>query len=297
MHVGIIGRTGLLLRAAEELIRHGHTIAFVQTCRAEAHYDVTEDDFAALAARLGAPFFCGPRIEAPAPEADVAISVNWPTLIGPEIRDAFRHGVLNAHAGDLPRYRGNACPNWAILNFEDRVGLTIHRMTDELDSGPHLAKAFLAIDESTYVGEIYDWLERVTPALFAEAIGRIDGPGFIDPDPAIRPSRMFPRRPEDGRIDWRAGTRDVLALIRASSTPFPGAFSELEGTERIHILRARPFVPDYDFRAVPGQVCLRHAGNPVIATGDGMIEIEDCRTDGHADARALVGRSLRHRLL
>jgi methionyl-tRNA formyltransferase len=115
----------------------------------------------------------------------------------------------------------------------------------------------------------------------------------------VRPSRMFPRRPEDSRIVWAAPTRTVLALIRASSTPFPGAFTDLEGTERIHILRARRYRPDYDFYAVPGQVCLRLGGNPVVATGDGMIEIEDCRASGldPAEAKALIGRSLRNRLI
>jgi methionyl-tRNA formyltransferase len=303
MRVGVIGRSQLLLRTIEHL-RPVHDLAFIQTSRGEDYYGAGEEDFRRIAGDLGIPFVCsastsGLAALAAETASEVAVSVNWPTLIPAAARDAFRHGVLNAHAGDLPRYRGNACPNWAILNFEPEVCLTIHRMTDELDAGPHLVKAFLPIDDRTYIGDIYAWMEERTPSLFAEALDRIGGPGFIEPDPLVVPSRMFPRRPEDARIDWRMPTRDILALVRASSRPFDGAFSTLEGERCVRIFRARSFEPGYAFSAVPGQVCLRHGGNPVVATGDGMIEIEECRCEslGADETAALVTRSLRNRLV
>jgi len=303
VRLGVIGRSRLLYDTIERLVACGHRISFIQTCPSEGYYGVGEDDFRGLAMRLGVPFICDRSAIAclsveDARPADVVVSVNWPTLIPERVREAFGHGVLNAHAGDLPRYRGNACPNWAILNFEASVGLTIHRMTAELDSGPWLAKDALAIDETTYVGDIYCWLEARTPTLFAEAIDRLAVGGFHEVDPTLRPSRMFPRRPEDARIDWTASARDVLALIRASSRPFDGAFAYLEGRDLVRVFRASAFDPGYDFSAVPGQVCLRHAGNPVIATGAGMIEIEECVVDGieAEDTKALLARSLRNRL-
>jgi len=301
MRVGVIGRSQLLLSSIDAVLEGGHSLSFIQTTRAEDYYEAGVEDFAARARALDVPFFSGGNLGRNlvplAGGTDVAISVNWPTLIGSEVRASFRHGVLNAHAGDLPRYRGNACPNWAILNFERQASVTIYRMTDELDSGPWLAKAHLPIDEETYIGEIYAWLETAVPSLFAEALDRIEGRGFIAEDPAVRPFRTFPRRPEDGRIAWNGSTRQILALIRASSRPFAGAFSDLEGDERVTIFRARRFEPDFGFSAVPGQVCLRNGDNPVVATSDGMIEIEDCRTssaEGGA-AKAIVARSLRAR--
>lgn len=304
MRVGILGRTDWLVQSAETLAAAGHRIAFVQTCPAEAHYTAGEAEFEALAGRLGAPFLCEPSIRRSqdlwrrAP-ADVCVSLNWPTLIPEAAMTAFPHGILNAHAGDLPRYRGNACPNWSILNFETHVGLTIHRMTAELDAGPWLCKARMAIDETTYVGEVYDWLATAIPAAFVEALAALGTVGFRAQDPAIRPLRAFPRRPEDARIDWRAPTRRILALIRASAHPFDGAFTLLEGTETIRIFRARAHVPDYDFLAVPGQVCLSLHGNPVIATGDGMVEVEDCASaaGGPDETKRRILRSLRHRLV
>ena len=303
MRVGVLGRTGMLLRAARAVAEDGHRITFVQTCAPEPHYDASESDFARLADEMGAPLVTGTvgrhldlwRRSG----TDVCISLNWPTLVPERALAVFAHGILNAHAGDLPRYRGNACPNWAILNFEDRVGLTIHRMVAELDAGPWLHKSFLPIDEGTYIGDIYRWLEDAIPSGFQEAIARLETGGFIEQDPQVRPLRTFPRRPEDGRIAWTAETRNILALIRASSRPFAGASTSLEGGEEILIWRARQSIPEFDVRAVPGQVCFARHGNPVVATRDGMVEIEDCTSSlGTAEAskRAILG-SLRNRLV
>lgn len=304
MRVGLLGRTDWLLATAEALAAAGHRIAFVQTCPAEPHYTAGEADFAALAARHGAPYLSNGSIRRSDPfraaaGAEVCVSLNWPTLIPEAAMAAFPHGILNAHAGDLPRYRGNACPNWAILNFESHVGLTIHRMTAELDAGPWLCQTRLPIDETTYVGDIYDWLATAIPAAFVAALDRLATDGYRPQDPAVRPLRAFPRRPEDARIDWRAPVRQVLALVRASSRPFDGAFTLLEGHETIRIFRARPYLPDFDYLAVPGQVCLSAGGNPVIAAGDGMAEIEDCASaaGGHPDTSRLILKSLRHRLV
>lgn len=305
MRVGIMGRSRMLLRSAGALAEAGHEIVFVQTCEGEDYYGVGPDDFAEFAREHGVPYACGRRLSERlevfrASGCELAVSVNWPSLLPAALLDLFPHGVLNAHAGDLPRYRGNACPNWAILNGEDHIGLAIHRMVKEVDAGPVIERARLPIDDTTYIGDVYKWLETAVPALFVRAVGRLPDAAFTPQDPAIRPLRAFPRRPEDSRIDWHQPLRAILALVRASSHPFPGAFSFLEGTQKIQILRARAFHPDFDFLAVPGQVCLvTREANPVIAAADGMLEIEQCASEGRDDAetRRLVGRSLRARLV
>ena len=301
MRIGVLGRTNWLIRSAELVAAAGHEISFVQTCPPEAYYRADAAEFEALAERHGAAFLSEPNVRKTlgfwkSTGTEACISLNWPTLIPADALGVFEHGILNAHAGDLPRYRGNACPNWAILNFETRVGLTIHRMTEELDSGPCLYRTHLPLNEETYIGDIYAWLRTEIPLAFVEAIDRLSGSGFL-PDVGLRPLRAFPRRPEDARIDWRARTRDILALVRASSHPFDGAMTTLEGREVIRVFRAARFRPEFDFLAVPGQVCLSSGGNPVIATGDGMMEIEECASSSGSDEtkRTILG-SLRNRL-
>lgn len=175
MRIGVIGRTHLLLKTANLLVKEGHKIVFVYTCAAEPFYKATEADFEDFAKIQNCPFFNDLDIQRNIDElrrlkADVCISVNWLQILKEPLLSSFEFGILNAHAGDLPRYRGNACPNWAILNFEKNIGLTIHKMTEELDAGPFIIKDFFEITKNTYIGEIYNWLEHATPKLFLEAL-------------------------------------------------------------------------------------------------------------------------------
>jgi len=287
MRVAILGRTHWLLASAEVVAAQGHAIALVATAQAAPEYRVREADFAAFAQAHSAPFFVSPDVNGAdfvnalcVAKADIAISVNWPTLIRREACESIRLGILNAHAGDLPRYRGNACPNWAILNGEPHAGLCVHAMNpDALDAGPVYARDHFNLDPSVYIADIYAWLDQSIPRLFAKAIANLDRPGFVPEDQAstgVRPLRTHPRRPEDGQIDWRSDAVAVARLIRASSRPFAGAFTHLEGEERVVIWRASVADLDHDVAAVPGQILGRSAnGNPLVACGTGVLEIEE----------------------
>jgi methionyl-tRNA formyltransferase len=299
-----------LLRAAELLHASGHEIIFIWTAAAEVYYAAPAEEFQALAARLDIPCRVSARLNTDevrallaAGRGELAVSINFPGLIGPEVLGLFRRGVLNAHAGDLPRYRGNACINWAILNGEDRVGLTIHQMAPQLDAGPIIVKDYLPLTPETYVGEVYAWAEQRVPEMFLEAVnGLADGslrpqPQPDDPGMSLR---AFPRRPEDGVINWAAPVESVMRAVRANSRPFAGSFTSLEGRWKIIIWRASPWEPGYPYCAVPGQVCLAEAGDPVIACGNGMIRLLEVGGEGgvsEAEIKQIILSSLRHRLL
>ncbi len=287
MRVAVLGRTHWLLASAELVAAQGHTIALVATASAAPEYRVRETEFATFAHQHGAPFFDSPDINSAdfvkalqTVEADIAISVNWPTLIRLETCQSTRFGILNAHAGDLPRYRGNACPNWAILNDEPRVGLCVHAMDPEaLDAGPIYARASFDLNYDIYIADVYAWLDHRLPSLFVEAVANAGKPDFVPEDQSssgVRPLRTYPRRPEDGRIDWRYDAAAIARLVRASSRPFAGAFTHLEGKERVVIWRASIATMEHDVVAVPGQILGRSAsGRPLVACGTGVIEIEE----------------------
>lgn len=290
MRVAVLGRTHWLLDSAEQIANLGHTIALVATAVAAPEYRVREDDFAALASRHNAPFHNGPDVNdakfidaLAASGAQVAISVNWPTLIRRSACATLRFGILNAHAGDLPRYRGNACPNWAILNGEHHVGLCVHAMDpDALDAGAIYARDRFVIAPDTYIGDIYAWMDRAIPDLFACAIENLARADFAPEEQSasgVRPLRSYPRRPEDGLIDWYHDAATVLRLVRASSRPFAGAFTYLDGQERVVIWRARLAEMDHEVVAVPGQILGRSVdGRPLVACQSGVIEIEESET-------------------
>jgi len=291
MRLAILGRTGWLLAAARRLQAAGHEIAFVATAEAPPEYTAAPTDFRELAKSVDAPFITDPDINAPQTlavlreaRADIAVSVNWPRLIRAEACAAFPRGILNAHAGDLPRYRGNACPNWSIINNEDNVGLCVHAMDpNAVDAGPIYARDRFALSDQTYIGDVYAWLDEAVPALFVTAVERAVDPDFIPEDQALsplRPLRAHPRRPEDGLIDWSASAEAICRLVRASSRPFAGAFSHLEGSRRVTIWRARIARLEYDLAAVPGQIMGRGPdGGVLVACGTGALELEDAQMD------------------
>ena len=192
------------------------------------------------------------------PLPELAISVNWPSILGKRRSVCFASGILNAHAGDLPRYRGNACPNWAILNGETRIGLCVHKMAPgAVDAGPIVLKRFFELDDLRDIGDVYRWLEQAVPQMFIEAVNAIERGDVVLQEQPADPSlslRCFPRRPEDGAIDWRAASDAVLRLVRASSRPFRGAFASLEEIGLYASGARKPIVSDIRTTLCLGQV-------------------------------------------
>ncbi|WP_417410505.1 methionyl-tRNA formyltransferase [Hoeflea sp.] len=307
MRIGIFGRTNMLLNTARALKAAGNDIPLIWTCGSDEYYSGTPDDYEGLATEYGATY----RRRLPAKteefidivlthQLDIGISINWLTLMSKEMIEAFPHRILNAHAGDLPRYRGNAAANWAILAGEPHIGLCIHEMTPDLDAGPVYLREHLPLSPGVYIGDVYDWLDARAPEMFATAISNIRAGTQPTPqDLSVRTVRGYPRKPEDSKIAWSLPTTAIHRLIRASSKPFQGAFSFLEDGQLVSIWRAEPYDDGEDFRAVPGQVCFAVQGDPVIATGDGMIRLTEIEIAGssHDKAKRQVLHSLRNRLI
>jgi methionyl-tRNA formyltransferase len=309
MRVALIGRTSWLLEAGRRIAAAGHVVAVVWTCAAESFYDVKEADFAELARDCSADFVCDVEINSDQAVqrlrsygCDLAVSVNWLTRLRPKVLGLFPMGVLNAHAGDLPRFRGNACPNWAILANEPHVGLCVHFMVEELDAGPILLRDRYPLTSSTYIGDVYDWLNERIPTLLAAGVDALaTGTARPEQQPTEPQSelRAYPRRPEDARIDWSRSVERVMALIRASSRPFDGAFAFLEGSRKVTVWRATHARHAGQFLAVPGQVCFRIERDPVVACADGLIRLTDVALEGvgsSEQAKSEIGNSLRNRL-
>jgi len=309
MRFAALGRTRMLYDAVRACAAAGHEPVLIGTCAPAPEYGVGEAEFERLADELGCPFFAGADANRPEvvdlarqARADVAISMNWLTLLGPELRSCFGHGVINAHPGDLPRYRGNAAPNWAILNGEREVVLTLHEMSDDLDAGPVLLKRGFPLGEDTYVSDVYAFLATAVPEAFVGALTGL-GAGTLRPepqpdDPALA-LRCFPRRPEDGRLDWTQGAEQLARLVRASGEPFAGAFTYLDDGRRVTVWRARAAPLPGPVLGVPGQVIAadRAAGTVDVLTGDGALVLSEVELDGVRGPASDAVTSLRTRLL
>jgi methionyl-tRNA formyltransferase len=305
MRIAIIGRTEVLYDVAVYLRQAGFNIVGILTAKEAPEYTRTADDFRALAADWGIPFGYGARILEHAiflkdVAADIGVSINYSGVIPAEIIGLFPLGVLNAHGGDLPRYRGNACQAWAILNGETRVGLCVHRMVGgELDSGDIVAREYLDIDYTTKVTDIWRWIAEKTPMLMLSAVRQLsENAEFAlerqsaDPRDALY---CYPRRPEDGRIDWGRSAIDILRLVNASNRPYAGAYCDFDG-DKLVIWDAELVIDEQRYCAVPGQVVKIGDCYAEIACGSGKLKILRVEYRGRECTGAALFRSVRSRL-
>lgn len=301
MKIAIIGRTQMLVDVAEHLASCGHEIAAVVTVPEDA-------DVQSLAKRHSAALVLTRRIsEASTIDqiitagCEIGVSLNWVSLVSESTIAHFKHGVLNGHGGDLPRYRGNACQNWAILRGEPKIGLCVHAMERELDAGPVYQRKYFALSDQTYIGDVYDWFGQVLPEMFADSLAMIErGEQPIQqeqyPGGALR---SYPRRPEDSKIKWKSDDVDLSRLVRASSKPFDGAYCFLEDGRRVTIWRASVFKPLGGHVAMPGQPCTPIDGDPMIACGRGFLRLEEVEIEGlsASEAKREINKSVRRRLV
>ena len=308
MKVAALGRTQTLFGAIKSVAARGHEIVLIGTCPAAPEYSVTESDFEVLATEVGCPYFCDVAINRPEylemvriSGAEVAISVNWLTLIGAEMLGAFKHRVINAHAGDLPRYRGNATPNWAILNGESQVVVTLHQMAMALDAGAILLQRSIPLTSETYIGAIYDFFFEAVPEMFADLLDGLEQQTIVPRPQADDPAlslRCFPRLPVDSCIDWTQPAEQLARLVRASAEPFAGAYTFL-GADKVTIWRAYADHLPYPYLGAPGQVAERRSNTSEVAilTGQDVLVLQEIETaaEGRKPASQII-RSMRARL-
>jgi methionyl-tRNA formyltransferase len=158
---------------------------------------------------------------------DYLFSFYYRSMLGPQLLASARWGALNMHGSLLPRYRGRAPVNWAILNGERATGATLHFMVAKPDAGPIVAQQAVpigindtALTVSQAVAEAAaELLEQSLPMLAA-------GPPSSRPMDLAAGSYFGARKPDDGRIDWSWPAARVHNLIRAVAPPFPGAFTD-----------------------------------------------------------------------
>lgn len=306
MRIAIIGRTEILYDVAERLKAEGHELACVLTAKEAPEYKRTANDFRSLAERCNVPFAQCSRIQdsydfLQQARAEAAVSINYTGVVPQKVIDLFRFGVLNAHGGDLPKYRGNACQAWAILNGEKRIGLCIHRMIGgELDSGDIITRDYLSIDHNTKITDVWKWMMQRTPELMVEAVNQLSSdPHYVlecqskDPKEALR---CYPRKPEDGRINWHQTALNILRLINASNKPYAGAFCDYEG-EKLTIWNAELVNDAEVFCAVPGQVTKVGEGFVEVACGTGKLRLLEVEINQRATKPSQLIRSIRQRLV
>ena len=215
-----------------------------------------------------------------AADPELVFSFYFRHMLPKEIVGLPRLGAFNVHGSLLPKYRGRAPVNWAIVNGETETGATLHAMTAKADAGDIVdqEKVEIGPDDSAL-----DVQHRVSAAAVQILTRRLDelrsGSAPRRPQDEAQATTFPRRRPEDGLIDWSQSAKRVHDLVRAVTHPFPGAFTNVFGGGRATIWKTRlPSLGAHD--NFPGQV-RREEGRLYVACGDDRyVEVLSLQREG-----------------
>jgi methionyl-tRNA formyltransferase len=220
------------------------------------------------------------RIEAA--KLDLLLSFYYRGILPDGLLRLPRLGSFNVHGSLLPKYRGRAPVNWAILRGESETGATLHVMTGKADAGEIVDQEAVPIGPDDTAFEVQG---RVTAAAVKVLGRRLDelkaGSAPRRPQDEAAATTFPRRRPEDGRIDWTESSQEVHDLVRAVTHPYPGAFTEILGGQT-HIWKtALPQLGAHD--NFPGQI-RSERGRLYVACGDDRyVEVLRLQREGEAE--------------
>lgn len=174
-------------------------------------------------------------------DADVAVVVAYGLLLPKPILEGTRLGAYNGHASLLPRWRGAAPIQRAIMAGDAETGMMVMKMDEGLDTGPVALTERVAIGPDTTAGELHDALMETGAALMVRALAALEkGELRLSPQPEDGATYARKISKEETRIDWSLPAAEVHNRIRGLS-PFPGAWCEMEAgdkAERVKLLRS-----------------------------------------------------------
>ena len=195
-------------------------------------------------------------------ECDLLLAVNWRYLVPREVYARFRRGAFVFHDSLLPRYRGFSPTSWAMINGEPETGVTLFEMVESVDSGRIVDQAAVPIGPEEFIGSVVDRVTAAYLLLLERNLARLlAGTAELRAQNDAEATYTCKRVPDDNRISWPAPAARVFDLIRACSSPYPGAYCFWEG-KRLTIWtcdlpdRTRPHVgvvPGRIIERVPGQ--------------------------------------------
>ena len=273
MRLAFMGTPDFAVPTLVELIGHGHGIAAVysQPPRPKGRGLAAESSPVAKIAETHSIPVRTPltlknaeaQAEFAALNVDAAVVVAYGLLLPKAILDAPKLGCFNLHASLLPRWRGAAPIQRAIMAGDVETGVMVMRMEEGLDTGPVLMSERVAIGRKTY-GELHDELSHLGADLMARALAALER-GSIEANPQIgEPTYAKKISKDEARIDWTKSAREIDCLIRGLS-PFPGAWCEANG-ERLKVLYPEPV----DGHGKPGEIL---DDRLTVACGDGALKI------------------------
>ena len=263
----------------ELLLSRGDNVVALITHEDNPHEKIWFKTPAVAARERGVPVFTPESVNTPewreriaALQPDLIISAYYRNMIGGKILALPRLGAWNMHGSLLPKYRGRAPINWAVLHGEPRIGMTLHRMVKSADVGAIVDQEGVDLSPRDTAEQAFRKVLPCARRVLARQIDALlNGLAKETPQDESQATYFGSRTPEDGRITWTQSSTQIFNLIRAVTDPYPGAFTEV-GPGRLMVWWAEPETPaTRSKRGKPGEII---SVDPlVVATGDGALEL------------------------
>ncbi len=292
MRIAFMGTPDFAVAALNALVQAGHSVVavYTQPPRPANRGRITPSPVHRRAEELGLPVRTPASLKGADEQADFAaldldcaVVAAYGLLLPAAILAAPRHGCLNIHASLLPRWRGAAPIQRAILAGDAETGVAIMQMEKGLDTGPVRLEGRIPILRET-AGELTDALAVLGAKLMLDVLADLPGhPAVPQPDQGVSYAHKIEKA--EARIDWAQPAQMIDRLVRAMQ-PSPGAWFEGAG-QRVKLIAAEPA----DGGGAPGALI----GDSLVAAGDGAIRLLTVQPEGKprmAAADWLRGRRL-----
>ena len=210
-------------------------------------------------------------------DADIMVVIAFGQILPKEILEMTPYGCVNVHASLLPKYRGAAPIQWAVINGERVSGVTTMQMDEGLDTGDMLMKTEIVLDEKETGGSLHDKLARAGAGLCVQTLEALKD-GTVVREPQGESTTEYARMLDKGmgRIDWSKDAKSVECLIRGLN-PWPSAYTEWNG-RTMKIWEAD--VADIDEGREPGTVIRVERDGFCVQTGRGSLKVRSLQIPG-----------------
>ncbi len=288
MRIVFFGSAHFAVPALEALIKSKYELACVVTQpdkKKGRHLQVTGTDVKSTAALAKLKIFQPENINSQESlkflkglDADLFVIVAYGQIFSQEVLDIPKIMPLNIHASLLPRYRGAAPINWAIINAEKKAGVSIMYVSLKMDSGPVILQKETKIEERDTAVSLEEKLRYLGAELLIDALKVIDSRNYRlleqDEDKVIIAPKL---KKEDGLIDWAVPAVNIHNQVRGV-LPWPGAFTGYRG-KILKIFRTEVLPLFSIHKPVPGEVVRADKHGIVVACARGFLEIKELQLE------------------
>lgn len=212
-------------------------------------------------------------------EADIIVVVAFGQILPKEILTMPRYGCINVHASLLPKYRGAAPIQWAVINGEPVTGVTTMRMDEGLDTGDMILKEEVVLTPEETGGSLFERLAQTGAELCLKTLAAIeDGTAVYTPQDHTKATHTTMIKKQLGEIDWNKTAEELERLVRGLN-PWPSAYTHLNG-KTLKIWKAAVVEQEGNRQAEPGSVAEVTKDSLAVQTGQGMLKLLEVQLEG-----------------